>query len=92
LIGERSAKAGGTQLGSGGNGGSPSASGRGNPKVDARGRSGCGGAGDAGGVTAKAAGQEASGMGRIERAWVWLRESLARYRAAIGERDEAVAL
>jgi len=28
----------------------------------------------------------------IERAWVWLRESLARYRAAIGERDEAVAL
>ena len=49
-------------------------------------------AGDAGGVTAKAAGQEASGMGRIERAWVWLRESLARYRAAIGERDEAVAL
>jgi hypothetical protein len=48
LIGERSAKAGGTQLGSGGNGGSPSASGRGNPKVDARGQSGCGDEGGAG--------------------------------------------
>ena len=48
--------------------------------------------GGAGGVVPKQAGQEASGMGRIERAWVWLRESLARYRAAIGERDEAVAL
>lgn len=31
-------------------------------------------------------------MGWIERAWVCLRESLARYRAEIGARDEAVAL